>query len=57
MDEREIPPKYRKLYSRAKTSRKAAIRSFCLECFGYNEKEIEDCPDTRCPLYAWRMKG
>ena len=56
--ERNIPKKYIKLYNKGiKTSRKAAIRSFCLECMGYLEQEVILCPDTTCPLYKWRETG
>jgi len=57
--ERDIPKKYRKLYQKAVSgrSRKAAIRSFCLECVGYIEKEVPICTDGACPLYKYRLKG
>ena len=57
--ERKIPEKYRKMYIRAmkKRSRKAAIRSFCLECGGYLEPEVKLCTDTGCPLYQYRLNG
>jgi hypothetical protein len=56
---RSIPKKYLKLYNRAMTgrSRKAAIRSFCIECMGYNEKEIPICTDKGCPLFKYRLRG
>lgn len=56
---RIVPKKYRGLYSKAvnKTSRKAAIRSFCLECLCYQEKEVINCTDTNCPLWRYREHG
>lgn len=54
---RLIPKKYRKIYNRRKTSRKAAIRSQCLDCCAYSEKEVQICSDKECPLYKWRLSG
>lgn len=56
---RDVPKKYCKLYNRAVSgkSRKAAIRSFCLECVGYLENEVKACTDTGCPLFKYRLKG
>jgi len=56
---RDIPRKYRKLYQKAVSgrSRKAAIRSFCVECVGYVEKEVPICTDLGCPLYHYRING
>ena len=55
----EIPQKYRGLYDRAvdKTSRKASIRSFCLECCGYSPKETSNCTSPACALFKYRQKG
>ena len=55
--ERNIPEKYQLMYNRRKKSRKAAIRSFCLECVGYSENEVSLCPDVGCPLYLFRLSG
>lgn len=54
---RDIPTKYQKLYAKAFTSRKAAIRSFCLECVGWDAAEVQKCKDRACPLYRWRLRG
>ncbi len=56
MTARDIPPKYRAMYKRAMSgkSRKAAMRIFCLECFGYSEMEVSLCTDPNCPLYPYR---
>lgn len=32
-----------------------AIRFQCLECMGFQQKFIEECIDTLCPLYHYRM--
>ena len=57
MIERDIPEKYQPMYNRRKKSRKAAVRSFCLECVGYSENEVKLCTDHACPLFRWRLRG
>jgi len=54
-----VPRKYRKLYDRATnaTSRKAKIRFFCLECCGFEGKEVHLCSDTDCIFYKIRESG
>ena len=32
-----------------------AIRSFCVECMGFNASEVPDCTAPLCPIYPWRM--
>jgi len=56
---RKIPNKYKVLYIKALRgkSRKAAIRSFCLECVCYIEKEVINCTDKGCSLYPYRKRG
>lgn len=56
---RIVPKKYQRLYTKAinKRSRKAAVRSFCLECAGFSEKEVQNCTDGDCPLYKYRLSG
>lgn len=56
---RRISNKYKGLYNKAlaRRSRKAAIRSFCLECCYYQEKEVRECTDVGCPLYRYRETG
>jgi len=53
---RQIPPRHRALYEQAMKgkSRKAAMRVFCLECCGYEIKEVFLCSDVECPLYPYR---
>ncbi len=52
----EMPKLYRGTYERAMTgkSRKAATRAFCLECVGWQIKEVHTCTDLACPLYPYR---
>jgi len=47
---------YRKTYQRAMTgkSRKAAIKSFCLECVHWEREEIRRCTYRKCPLHPYR---
>lgn len=54
---REVPIKYQGLYDRRAKSRKAAIRSQCLECVGYAIIEVKLCTDIGCPLYRYRITG
>ena len=54
---REIPKKFQELYDKRTKSRKAAVRSFCLECCGYDADEVRKCTDKDCPLYLYRIKG
>lgn len=32
-----------------------AIRVHCIECSGGQNKEVKECPITKCPLYPYRM--
>jgi hypothetical protein len=52
----QIPKQYPATYDRAMTgkSRKAAMRAFCLECCGWQIKEVFLCTDLACPLYPYR---
>lgn len=56
---RVMPKRYQKLYDKAMKgkSRKAAIKSFCIECMGYVFEEVIDCIDKGCPLYPYRSKN
>lgn len=58
---RIIPKKFQKHYNKRGTSRKSAIRSFCLECMGNDPEEsiasVKGCTDVECPLYSWRKAG
>lgn len=59
MRPRDVPSKYQGLYDKAMSgkSRRAAIRIFCLECTGYNFKEVAKCPAIHCPLHPYRLGG
>ena len=53
----EMPPKYRKSFCRAVdglASPRDAIKSFCLECIGWETGEISRCTCYACPLWAYR---
>jgi len=39
------------------TSRKKAIRSFCLLCMGGGVKDIKGCTSPDCPLFSFRITG
>jgi len=32
-----------------------AIRAWCLDCSGFQPKEVRLCPHTDCPLYPYRF--
>jgi len=51
-----MPKKYRHIYTRAMQgkSRKAAMNAFCLECCGWQRKEVAACTSEACPLYCFR---
>lgn len=55
----QIPNLYRAIYDRAITgkSRKAAMHAFCLECCGWQIKEVFLCTSPQCPLYPYRPKS
>lgn len=42
------------LRTRAKTSRAAAVKLFCIECVGGVRADVRDCTATTCALYAHR---
>ena len=51
-----MPSRYRGFYDRAiaGNSRKAAMVAFCLECVGWDKKEVTLCTAPACPLYPYR---
>jgi len=57
MSERQVPKSCQETYNKRATSRKAAIRSFCLECMAYARDEVRQCSDHGCPLFAFRLRG
>ena len=57
MNRAGIPKLYQVGYERALSGRaspRAAIKMFCIECFGYERNEVTCCTDTGCPLYRYR---
>jgi len=38
-----------------KLTRSRAIRAKCLDCSGYQPKEVRYCPIKNCPLFRYRM--
>ena len=55
----EMPRSLRACYDKAVSgrSRKAAMRAFCLECCGYEIREVFLCTDLGCPLYPYRPRS
>jgi len=55
----DVPTRYRRLYRRARAgkSRKAAIRSHCLMCCGWQYVEVQKCTARTCPLYPYRLSA
>lgn len=56
---KEVPVKAKILTRKAlegKASPRGAIKAFCLECVGYERKEIIFCTAPCCPLYEYRPK-
>ena len=52
----EIPEIHRADYDKAISgkSRKAAVKSFCLECMAWEKEEVRQCTSLECPLYLFR---
>ena len=52
----DMPKACRGIYRQAVEgrSRKAGIKAFCLECTGWNRKEVSNCTALACPLYLLR---
>ena len=52
----DIPPRYRGRYLRTKLTHSPvnAIDAFCLECVGWQPKEVTLCTAPRCPLFQYR---
>src|SRR3989304_6061713 len=54
----DIPAKFQKLYEQGRAGKaKAAVRSHCLMCVGWEPNEVEQCTATSCPLYTLRNLG
>lgn len=52
----QMPRKYRATYRRAVKGKslRACINAQCLECVGWQSREVAGCTDLGCPLYAVR---
>ena len=53
----EMPSSYRPLYLKAvlgKASPRNAIKAQCLECIGWERREVAACTAEACPLWAYR---
>jgi hypothetical protein len=52
----QIPKIHQAVYKNAVSgkSRKDAVKSFCLMCFGWQKEEVRLCTDLACPLYPYR---
>jgi hypothetical protein len=54
----EVPRRYVNLAREAEgTSRKKAIRAFCLECCAWDPVEVDLCTAKKCFLWKWRKSG
>ena len=40
--------------TKKRTNRAKAIRLKCIDCCGYQLKEVRLCPSTNCPLWRYR---
>jgi len=54
----DMPRQYRATYDKAVSgkSRKAAQQSFCLECCGWQIKEVYLCTAVACSLWPYRQE-
>ena len=53
----DVPPKYRKAYLRVledRASPRQAIKVMCMDCIGWEVKEVANCQSVACPLYCFR---
>jgi len=60
LDLSRIPENYHGLAKRAegdkKSGLKAAVRLFCIQCYGWNLTDARSCAATACPLYAQNLR-
>lgn len=47
-------PRKKKEETRPNLTRAQAIREFCIECMGYEVREVNKCPAEPCPLWPYR---
>ena len=52
----DMPMSYRNTYKKAMAgkNRAAGVKSFCLECMGWQRTEVHNCDSVACPLYPYR---
>jgi len=52
----QMPRRFQGIYDRAVKGKslRAAVNAFCLECVCYQIKEVRNCTDQGCSLYAVR---
>ena len=53
----DAPASCRALVRRAyesTASPRGAIKAFCLQCVGYERKDVTRCTASACPLFAYR---
>jgi hypothetical protein len=53
---KDMPRQFRRVYDIAQTghSLRAAVNSQCIECMGYQFKEVRLCVSPQCPLFKYR---
>ena len=52
----DIPKAYQRIYDKAVKGKslRAAAKSFCLECMGWQRDEVRQCTAMACPLFPYR---
>ena len=52
----DMPSAYKNNYRKALTgkNRPAAVKSFCLECMGWQRTEVTQCTSVACPLFLYK---
>ena len=52
----DIPTAYKNNYKKAMAgkNRAAGVKSFCLECMGWQRVEVKNCESVACPLYPYK---
>ena len=53
---KNMPRQFRRVYEIAQTGRslRAAVNSTCIECMGYQFKDVRLCVSPQCPLFPYR---
>ena len=53
----QMPRSFRRTYrkaTRGEASPRMAIKAFCMECCGWQRKEVARCSGWACPLWTYR---